>query len=89
MSFTYNLAKFISFHDVAECERVRAIPRAEITRHPNPEFKIRIIDDLGEFYSAFAVDMVTAASSTRWKRAGSAWASSRWGRCRSTPSPPA
>jgi glucosamine-6-phosphate deaminase len=59
VSFTYNLAKFISFQDAAECERVRAIPRAEITKHPNPEFKIHVIDDLGEFYSAFATDIVT------------------------------
>ena len=59
MSFTYNLAKFISFQDVAECERVRAITQADITKHPNPDFKIRIIEDLGEFYSAFAADIVT------------------------------
>jgi glucosamine-6-phosphate deaminase len=59
MGFTYNLANFIAFRDLAECERVRAIKRDEITVHANPEFKIRIIDDLGEFYAAFATDIVS------------------------------
>jgi len=59
MGFSYNLAKFIAFRDLAECERVRAIKKEDITGHPNPEFKIRVIEDLGEFYAAFATDIVT------------------------------
>jgi glucosamine-6-phosphate deaminase len=59
MGFSYNLAKFIAFRDLAECERVRAIKREEITKHPNPDFKIRLIEDLGEFYAAFATDIVS------------------------------
>lgn len=59
MTFNYQLAKFIAFRDLAECERVRAIKKSEITRHANPEFKIRLIEDLGEFYAAFATDIVT------------------------------
>lgn len=59
MAFTYDLAKFIAFRDLAECERVRQITKETITRHPNAEFKIRVIDDLGEFYGAFAVDIVS------------------------------
>ena len=59
MPFTYDLAKFIAFRDLAECERVRAIPRNGITTHSNPEFHIGVIDDLGEFYAAFATDIVT------------------------------
>jgi glucosamine-6-phosphate deaminase len=59
MAFTYDLAKFIAFRDTAECARVRAIQRAEIGTHPNPAFRIRLIDDLGEFYAAFATDIVT------------------------------
>jgi glucosamine-6-phosphate deaminase len=59
MGFTYDLAKFIAFKDLKECERVRSIKREDITKHKNPDFKISIIDDLGEFYSAFAIDMVT------------------------------
>jgi len=37
---------------------VRAIRRDEITNHSNPDFKIHVIDDPGEFYAAFATDMV-------------------------------
>ena len=59
MTFNYQLAKFIAFRDLAECERVRAIKKSEITHHANPEFKIRLIEDLGEFYAAFATDIVT------------------------------
>ncbi|MCX6032661.1 MAG: hypothetical protein NT169_25670 [Chloroflexi bacterium] len=59
MGFTYNLANFIAFRDLKECGRVRAIPRKQITAHSNPDFKIRVIDDLGEFYAAFATDIVS------------------------------
>jgi len=58
MGFQYDLAKFIAFRDLAECERVRAIRRDEINNHSNPDFKIRVIDDVGEFYAAFATDIV-------------------------------
>jgi glucosamine-6-phosphate deaminase len=58
MDFQYDLAKFIAFRDLAECERVRAIRREEITDHTNPDFRIRVIDDAGEFYAAFATDIV-------------------------------
>jgi len=59
MAFTFDLARFIAFRDKAECERVRAIKKQDITRHPNPDFHIRLIDDLSEFYGAFAVDIVS------------------------------
>jgi len=58
MKFYYDLAAFIAFRDKSECQRVRAIRRAEVTRHPNPDFKIQIIDDQTAFYTAFAVDIV-------------------------------
>ncbi|MCS7259882.1 MAG: hypothetical protein NZ765_03765 [Anaerolineae bacterium] len=58
MAFTYALAEFLDFKDAAVCERVRRIKREEITQHPNPDFKIEIIDDPGEFYAAFATDIV-------------------------------
>jgi glucosamine-6-phosphate deaminase len=63
MGFTYDLANFITFRDLAECERVRAIKREEIAAHPNPEFKIRVVDDLGVFYAAFATDIVSRIKS--------------------------
>ena len=33
-SFQYNLARFISFQDKAECERIRQIKKEDITNHP-------------------------------------------------------
>lgn len=59
MSFKYDLARFIPFRDAEVCARVRAIPRERIAEHPNPDFKIRVIDDRAEFYAAFATDIVT------------------------------
>ena len=58
VDFSYGLARFVSFRDEAACERVRAIPRAEIDRHPNPEFRISVVDDHADFYRAFAEDLV-------------------------------
>ena len=58
MAFQYELAKFIPFQDLAACERVRAITRGELTRHPNPDFRIRIMDDPAQFYFEFALDIV-------------------------------
>lgn len=56
--FSYDLASFIPFRDRAACERVRAIPRAAICRHPNPRFQIRVMDRASDFYFAFALDLV-------------------------------
>lgn len=58
-NFRYELASFIPFRDTAACERVRRITKEEITQHSNPDFKIRVIDDTGDFYFAFALDIVT------------------------------
>ncbi|MCD6359478.1 MAG: hypothetical protein J7M38_01355 [Armatimonadetes bacterium] len=59
MAFTPALSKFIDFQDAEECARVRAIKKEDITKHPNPDFQIRVIEDLAEFYGAFAVDIVS------------------------------
>ena len=58
MSFEYDLASFIAFRDAEACARVRAIGRADITKHPNPDFKIEVIEDRSQFYGTFAVDIV-------------------------------
>ncbi len=63
--FEYDLASFISFRDRAACERVRAIRREELTTHPNPDFRIRVIDSAGEFYRAFADDIVARIRQAR------------------------
>jgi glucosamine-6-phosphate deaminase len=56
--FNYGLASFISFRDQHACQRVRGITREEITQHPSPEFKIRVVEDKASFYFAFALDIV-------------------------------
>jgi glucosamine-6-phosphate deaminase len=58
MAFDYDLSPFIAFRDRAACERVRAIPREQLTEHPNPQFRISILDDAREFYTRFAADLV-------------------------------
>ncbi len=59
MAFTPALAKFIDFQDAEVCARVRAIKKRDITKHPNRDFKIRVIEDAAEFYGAFASDIVS------------------------------
>jgi glucosamine-6-phosphate deaminase len=58
MSFDYDLSPFIPFRDAEACKRVRAIKKADIAKHSNPDFKIRVIEDETEFYFAFALDIV-------------------------------
>ena len=58
MSFEYGLSPFIAFRDREACERVRAIPRAELAEHPNPEFRIALVDEAEDFYTRFAADFV-------------------------------
>jgi glucosamine-6-phosphate deaminase len=64
-NFTYELAAISTFRDAEACARVRAIPRAEITRHANPEFRISVIDEPSKFYGAFARDLVDRIRSAR------------------------
>jgi glucosamine-6-phosphate deaminase len=51
-------AKFLSFRDQKVCARVRKIKRANLCRHPNKNFKIRIIDDESNFFFQFATHVV-------------------------------
>jgi len=57
-TFKYDLAKFLPFRDRAACEKVRAIRKEDITIHPNPDFKIRVIEDVHQLYTRFALDIV-------------------------------
>ena len=52
VEFDYEMARFISFRDPEACERVRGIRRAEMTNHPNPEFRIKVVDEPAAFYRA-------------------------------------
>ncbi len=65
MSFQYRMAQFIPFRDEAACARVRAIPRAKLCEHRNPQFRIRVVDDRTEFYTAFALDLVGRIAQAR------------------------
>lgn len=65
MSFQYELSRFLPFRDAAACAAARAITREEITRHANPDFRIRVEDDKRAFYSAFARDLVDRIRSAR------------------------
>ncbi len=54
--FKYSPSKWVPFRDVEVLERVRRIKRGEITKHPNPEFRIQVVpDDQVEFI--FVTDM--------------------------------
>ena len=59
MEFQYGLSDFIPFKDVKECERVRKIKKGDITKHHNPDFKIKVIEDPNQFYIEFALDLVS------------------------------
>jgi glucosamine-6-phosphate deaminase len=49
--FEYSPATFIPFQDMDAVRRVRRIHREDITRHPNPDFRIQIMpDDDMEFF---------------------------------------
>ena len=57
--FSRSLSAFIPFRD-SEGSRTctRRIRKQEITRHPNDEFHIRVIEDAHQFYFEFALDIV-------------------------------
>jgi glucosamine-6-phosphate deaminase len=57
-AFAYDLAPFIAFRDREACERARRIPRARIAEHPNPDFRVSVVDDPADFYAHFADDLV-------------------------------
>ena len=57
-AFTFDLSPFIAFRDREACARVRAIPRAKLAEHPNPDFRIAVVDDRDAFYRRFAEDLV-------------------------------
>ncbi len=57
-AFEYEMTRFLAFRDKAVCERVRKISKEEVCKHPNPNFKIRIIEDETAFQFAFVLDIV-------------------------------
>jgi glucosamine-6-phosphate deaminase len=63
--FSFDLAPFLPFRDPVACERARSIPRERLTEHPNPDFRIALVDEAGEFYGRFAQDLVGRIRSAR------------------------
>jgi 6-phosphogluconolactonase/glucosamine-6-phosphate isomerase/deaminase len=55
--FKFEPASWIPFRDMAVVERVRAIKREDITRHPNPKYHIRVVPDADVMWH-WAADMV-------------------------------
>jgi glucosamine-6-phosphate deaminase len=56
LTFSYSPSKWVPFRDKTVLEKVRRIKRDDLTEHPNPKFKIRIVkDDEAEFI--FVTDM--------------------------------
>ncbi len=53
--FTFKPAPWIPFRDKEVLDRVRAIKREDMEKHPNPDFKIKIVPSFG---SIFVGDMV-------------------------------
>lgn len=56
VSFQFSAAACIPFRDPKVVARVRKIKRREITRHPNPEFRIKIVPD-ADFEFLWIADM--------------------------------
>jgi glucosamine-6-phosphate deaminase len=63
--FTSALSPFLPFRDRDACERVRRIPRERLTEHPNPDFRIAVVDDARDFYARFAEDLVSRIRAAR------------------------
>lgn len=58
MPFDFEPARFIPFRDREACARVRAIRREDLLHHPNPDFRVHIIEREDDFFLAFALDLV-------------------------------
>jgi len=57
--FPFTMAGVHPFQDMAELERIRSIPKEKMCDHPNPNFKIRIIEDRTQFGFSYWLDIVT------------------------------
>lgn len=43
--FTYSPSKWVPFRDMEAIDRVRRIRREDIDKHPNPDLRIRVVED--------------------------------------------
>ncbi len=56
--FNYQMSDFLPFRDMKVCEKVRNIKKEDLCKHPNKNFKIRIIEDQTVFGFSFLTDIV-------------------------------
>jgi glucosamine-6-phosphate deaminase len=56
--FKFEPAEFLPFRDAEACERVRKIKKADICKHPNDNFRIKLIEDQIAFGFAYQLDIV-------------------------------
>ena len=56
MVFRYSPSEWVPFRDVEALERCRKIKREDIEKHPNPDFKIKVVPDADVAY-IFVTDM--------------------------------
>jgi len=57
-AFSYEMAQFLEFRDMEVCRRARAIRRADVDKHPNKNFSIRVIENDVAFQFAYVMDIV-------------------------------
>ena len=57
--FNYQMSQYLEFRDIEVCKRVRQIKRKDITRHPNKNFNIRVIEHETAFQFGYVMDIVT------------------------------
>lgn len=62
-TFTFEPAPFIPFRDKEAIARARAIKREDITRHPNPDYRIQVMDG-AEIAGRWIDDIVTRIRNT-------------------------
>ena len=55
-AFEYEMARWLPFRDKKVCEKVRKISKEDFCKHPNPNFKIRVVPD-SEFLFRLVWDM--------------------------------
>lgn len=60
-NFTFEPAPWIPFKDKAVLEKCRNISREDIEKHPNPDFKIKVVSDVGGIWLGDALARIIAS----------------------------
>src|SRR5690606_5534561 len=51
-------SSFLPFRDAEAAKKARSVKKEDITKHWNPDFNIRVIEEKADFYKSFAEDFV-------------------------------